>query len=35
MAILELVDRPETPKEKDKKGAKNNRNKKKAAAAAS
>ena len=32
MAILELVDRPETPKEKDKKGAKN---KKKAAAAAS
>jgi large subunit ribosomal protein L17 len=31
MAILELVDRPETPKEKDKKGAKN---KKKAAAAA-
>jgi large subunit ribosomal protein L17 len=29
MAILELVDRPETPKEKDKKGAKN---KKKAAA---
>ena len=35
MAILELVDRPETPKEKDKKGAKNNKNKKKAAAAAS
>lgn len=32
MAILELVDRPETPKQKDKKGAKN---KKKAAAAAS
>ena len=31
MAILELVDRPETPKEKDKKGAKD---KKKAAAAA-
>ena len=31
MAILELVDRPETPKQKDKKGAKN---KKKAAAAA-
>jgi large subunit ribosomal protein L17 len=31
MAILELVDRPETPKEKDKKGAKS---KKKAAAAA-
>jgi len=31
MAILELVDRPDTPKEKDKKGAKN---KKKAAAAA-
>jgi large subunit ribosomal protein L17 len=31
MAILELVDRPETPKEKDKKGAKG---KKKAAAAA-
>jgi large subunit ribosomal protein L17 len=31
MAILELVDRPETPKEKDKKGAKA---KKKAAAAA-
>ena len=31
MAILELVDRPETPKEKDKTGAKN---KKKAAAAA-
>jgi len=32
MAILELVDRPETPKERDKKGAKN---KKKAAAASS
>jgi large subunit ribosomal protein L17 len=32
MAILELVDRPESPKQKDKKGAKN---KKKAAAAAS
>ena len=32
MAILELVDRPEAPKQKDKKGAKN---KKKAAAAAS
>jgi large subunit ribosomal protein L17 len=31
MAILELVDRPETPKDKDKKGAKS---KKKAAAAA-
>jgi large subunit ribosomal protein L17 len=31
MAILELVDRPETPRDKDKKGAKN---KKKAAAAA-
>ncbi len=31
MAILELVDRPESPKQKDKKGAKN---KKKAAAAA-